>query len=203
MPCKFSCCNKGSVHHKVHWIEQIQEEVYHQDQSQDFLPNTYQGTKTLVLSTALIAQQVNKHESNRLLRVLFDSGGSATLFHEDALPRGCKPTSLEHTIRSNTVEGTFESKSIVLMENIILPEFDCNKKLISNKHWQLRFIIVRVIAFCDRRVMKKTFNGIKRNDRLREDDQLVTKVVANVDDFYQRIYFDRKLRAIPVKGVFI
>ena len=92
MPCKFSCCNKGSVHHKVHWIEQIQEEVYHQDQSQDFLPNTYQGTKTLVLSTALIAQQVNKHESNRLLRVLFDSGGSATLFHEDALPRICKPT---------------------------------------------------------------------------------------------------------------
>ena len=42
---------------------------------------------------------------------------------------GCTPRLLKNPIRSTTVAGTFESKAVVYMKDIVLPEFDRNKRI--------------------------------------------------------------------------
>lgn len=79
----------------------------------------------------LVAKEINGKTSMRLLRVLFDSGGSSTWIHAKALPNGCTPTRCSNPLRSQTIAGTFESDKFVQLLEITLPEFDRNKKIES------------------------------------------------------------------------
>eukprot|EP00980_Cylindrotheca_fusiformis_P017071 scaffold5237_cov95-Cylindrotheca_fusiformis.AAC.1 len=79
----------------------------------------------------LVAKEINGKTSMRLLRVLFDSGGSSTWIHAKVLPNGCTPTCCSNPLRSQMIAGTFESDKFVQLLEITLPEFDRNKKIES------------------------------------------------------------------------
>jgi hypothetical protein len=68
----------------------------------------------------LIARTINDCISMRMLRVLFDSGGTGCQFHSRVLPKRCTPRLLKNPIRSTTVAGTIESKAVVYMKDIVL-----------------------------------------------------------------------------------
>jgi hypothetical protein len=77
----------------------------------------------------LVARAIGNHNSMRLLRVLFDSGGSCTCIHSRALPRGCTPGLLDQPTSSLTLAGTSKANCFVMMNKITLPEFDRKKKI--------------------------------------------------------------------------
>lgn len=101
----------------------------HSYQQERATEQQYVPTHTPVPMTFLVAKTVNQHTSMRLLKVLLDSGGSATMAHERILPRGCTPTLLDNPTTSNTIAGTFTSKRSVCLRDLVLPEFDRNKKI--------------------------------------------------------------------------
>lgn len=65
----------------------------------------------------------------RLLKVLFDSGSEATMFNRNSLPSDCRLHPLSDPILSQTTAGKFATHSWVQMEDIILPEFDRNRRV--------------------------------------------------------------------------
>jgi hypothetical protein len=86
-----------------HWI----------DHFEFFVPLSkakYEPREDLVPSSMLIIQQINNNASSRLLRIIFDSGGTTSMINDSALPKGCVPTLLEKPISSKTIMGSFESK---------------------------------------------------------------------------------------------
>ena len=101
----------------------------HSYQQERATEQQYVPTHTPVPMTFLVAKTVNQHTSMRLLKVLLDSGGSATMAHERILPRGCTPTLLDNPTTSTTIAGTFTSKRSVCLRDLVLPEFDRNKKI--------------------------------------------------------------------------
>ena len=111
-----------------HWIdcfsvEELKEQGL-QQQTVEYIP-----TNTAAPMSFIVAKEINGKTSMRLLRALFDSGGSATMIHQRCLPRGCEPTILTNQITSNTIAGNFVSKKSVFLKEITLPEFDRNKKI--------------------------------------------------------------------------
>jgi len=81
--------------------------------------------------TLLLTRTINMVPSSKLMRVLLDSGGTATMINRRALPIGCTPTTLDEPIMAKTIEGTFTSKLAVSLGNLVLPEFDRNKTIDS------------------------------------------------------------------------
>lgn len=120
MPCRFSCCK--DLHN--HWVDDFY-----------FTPTATlskvndDGTEDIIPATMLIARNIQDRTSGRLLKVLFDSGSTRSMINQKALPRNCQPMQLNNPIRANTIQGTFESKEIVIMESIILPEFHRSLKV--------------------------------------------------------------------------
>ena len=43
----------------------------------------------------MVVHHIHNHESPRLLRVIFDSGGARTMIHRRALPNGLNPIRLD------------------------------------------------------------------------------------------------------------
>ena len=83
----------------------------------------------LVPTTMMIIRMIQKTPSGRLLRVLFDSGGTKTMINTSALPKGCTPRLLEQPLRTNTVQGTMETSRFVTLDTLMLPEFDRSLKV--------------------------------------------------------------------------
>ncbi len=69
---------------------------------QQFLPVT-----TLAPMSFMVAKKNDEKISMRLLRVLFDSGGSATMIHDQCLPKGCNSPVLTSNVILNTVAEIF------------------------------------------------------------------------------------------------
>ena len=46
-----------------------------------------------------------------------------------SLPKGCVPSKVDKPAKSNTIGGSFSSQYVVSLENIVLPEFDRNKRI--------------------------------------------------------------------------
>eukprot|EP01082_Thalassiosira_pseudonana_P010583 g9231.t1 g9231 contig36:162528-164371(+) len=86
-------------------------------------------SKDIVPATLMIAQKVQGQQCPRLLKVLLDSGGGATLFHRSCLPRGATPRMLPEKKEMKTILGTFIPNNEVLLEDIQLPEFDKSRKV--------------------------------------------------------------------------
>jgi hypothetical protein len=112
---------------EMHWIDNfVIQEMKEQGNMVEYTP-----TNTPAPMSFMVAKTINGKTSMRLLRALFDSGGSATMIHENCLPRGCKPTLLTNKITSITVAGNFTSEQCIELQEITLPEFDRNKKIDS------------------------------------------------------------------------
>jgi len=77
----------------------------------------------------MVVDKVHNHESGKLLRVLFDSGGDRTMIHRSALPKGVNPMVLDKRARMNTLAGTYESGGEVVLKGLRLPEFDKNRNI--------------------------------------------------------------------------
>jgi hypothetical protein len=109
---------------ETHWMDGFSTEQLQQQEQVEYRPKT-----TVAPMSFMVAKTINGKTSMRLLRSLFDSGGSATMIHERCLPRGCETTRLTNNVTSNTIAGNFSSERCVLMKEITLPEFDRNKKI--------------------------------------------------------------------------
>jgi transposase InsO family protein len=110
---------------ETHWIDGFSIEKLQQEQEQV----EYRPEKTVSPMSFLVAKTINGKTSMRLLRSLFDSGGSATMIHKRCLPKGCETTRLTNNVTSNTIAGNFTSEQSVVMKEITLPEFDRNKRI--------------------------------------------------------------------------
>ena len=55
----------------------------------------YERNQDLLPVWMMICRSINDTPSTRLLRVLFDSGGTGTMIHRSVLPKGCNPTVLD------------------------------------------------------------------------------------------------------------
>lgn len=114
-----------------HWmvvcfkIEMTTDEEQNKDIEK--IQTKYQIPQSLVPSTMMIVKESNGTPFNRLLKVLFDSGNTATMINKQALPKATKPHVLLNPITSKTVEGIFSSDKMVFLESIKLTEFDNNK----------------------------------------------------------------------------
>lgn len=73
--------------------------------------------------TLMIVHDIHGKLSNRLFKVLLDSGGSRTMIHIGALPPGVFPDTTEQTI-FKTIAGEFQTHTSVNLTRIVLPEFD-------------------------------------------------------------------------------
>ena len=88
-----------------------------------------ESSTPLIPMTLLIPGRINNQRSNKMLKVLFDTGGSHTIISRRALPKGAVPTQLQNPIKTNTSAGTYDTKQYVYLENTYLPEFDRHKSI--------------------------------------------------------------------------
>ena len=78
----------------------------------------------------MIARKIQNKESTRILKVLFDSGGSHTLISRAALPIGVTTQSIAGGQRAcQTAAGNFQVTSTVRLRDCMLPEFDKTKRI--------------------------------------------------------------------------
>ena len=78
----------------------------------------------LVATSIMVVDKVHNHESGKLLRVLFDSGGDRTMIHRSTLPKGVNPMVLDKRARMNTLAGIYESDGEVVLKGLHL-QLDC------------------------------------------------------------------------------
>ena len=83
----------------------------------------------LVATSIMVVQTIHNHESGKLLRVLFDTGGDRTMINRSALPRGVNPMVLDKRARMTTLAGTYESGGEVMLKGLRLPEFDKSRNI--------------------------------------------------------------------------
>ena len=82
----------------------------------------------LVPHTLMVIKTIQNQESRRILRVLFDSGGSHTMIHRRALPLATATTKTNQQ-NCQTIAGTFQSNETVRLRHCTLPEFSKTKSL--------------------------------------------------------------------------
>ena len=92
-------------------------------------PANWNKQNDTIPTTLLIAKSIQHKESKRLLRVLFDSGGTNTLIHSGCIPLGATPSLLTERQSLQTIAGTFLSKRQVGLQELSLPEFDSKKRI--------------------------------------------------------------------------
>ena len=51
------------------------------------------------------------------------------MIHASALPKSCTPRLLERPLKTNTIQGTMETKRFVTLDTLMLPEFDRSLKV--------------------------------------------------------------------------
>ena len=79
-------------------------------------------------TTILLSGTINnKDSSNKLLRILFDSGSRRTMIHQRVLPKGVTPQRLNEPAQMSTLAGTHTVRGAVQMKSIHLPELDKNR----------------------------------------------------------------------------
>jgi hypothetical protein len=71
--------------------------------------------------------------SQRLFRVLFDSGSNVSMIKRSALPKGVVTKLLGDTKLVRTLVGRLKTQEVVTMQDIRLPEFDKNRRINQQK----------------------------------------------------------------------
>ena len=93
------------------------------------IESPFNTRKDLVPTTMVIIRMIHKTPSGRLLKALFDSGGTNTMIHASAFPKSCTPRLLERPLKTNTIQGTMETIRFVTLDTLMLPEFDRSLKV--------------------------------------------------------------------------
>ena len=82
----------------------------------------------LVPQTLMTVKSIQGKESRKILRVVFDSGGSHTMIHRSSLPLGTQAVKTEAQ-RCQTIAGIHTSSETVRLRDCHLPEFSKTKTL--------------------------------------------------------------------------
>ena len=81
----------------------------------------------------MVVDTIGKIKSRRLLKVLLDSGSTATLINKRCLPRKCQPYKTSQNRMVNTLAGSYQSSAMVVMCNLRLPELDKHRNIEQHK----------------------------------------------------------------------
>ena len=120
-PCEEFCAEDASC------------DEYAFDRFEYRIPTAKQNwSNRLVANSIMVVDRIHNHESGRLLRVLFDSGGDRTMIHRSALPRCVNPMILDKRARMNTLAGTYESGVEVMLKDLRLLEFDKSRNILRS-----------------------------------------------------------------------
>ncbi len=74
----------------------------------------------------VMVRSVNGKSAPRMLKALFDTGGTVSLGHRSIVPEGAVIAPPPDSSRCNTIAGTYQPAGQVTLEDIKLPEFDAN-----------------------------------------------------------------------------
>ncbi len=83
--------------------------------------------------TICTADTIGTIRSQKLFRVLFDSGSNVSMIKRSALPKGIITKLLGDTKLVRTLAGRLKTQEIVTMQDIRLPEFDKNWRINQQK----------------------------------------------------------------------
>jgi hypothetical protein len=83
--------------------------------------------------TICTADTIATIRSQRLLRVLFDSGLNVSMIKRSALPKGVITKLLCDTKLVRTLAGCLKTQEVFTMQDIRLPEFDKNRRINQQK----------------------------------------------------------------------
>ncbi len=97
----------------------------------------------------------NIQTTNKICRVLFDSGSSKTLIHKRIVPRNYTPIPSHDDLRVFSLAGATTPTALVALEKIRFPEF--NRNIVIDKHpalivdsMNLRYDIILGADFLDK-----------------------------------------------------
>jgi hypothetical protein len=80
----------------------------------------------LVPPTLMVVRKIQNRESGKLLRVLFDSGGSHCVMNMSVLPVGTTTHPVNNGDQNcQTIAANFRSTETVNLRDCMLPEFVC------------------------------------------------------------------------------
>jgi hypothetical protein len=68
--------------------------------------------------TIMVVDTISSVKSRIFLKVLLDSGSTATMINRKCLPRNCKPCEITSSRQINTLAGTYTSTEVVIMRNL-------------------------------------------------------------------------------------
>ena len=77
--------------------------------------------------TIMVVYTMGFKESRSLLKVLFDPGSTKSLISRKALPRMAKLIPLTSAKKVTTLAGSMQTKDMVHLRDLRLPEFDKNR----------------------------------------------------------------------------
>ena len=95
--------------------------------------STARKPENMVPSSVLVAKAIQNTPCTRMLRVLFDSGGTNTIIHQRALPQGVTPALDERPLRTVTAAGELQLNRYVHLQGIQLPEFTRSRMIDDHK----------------------------------------------------------------------
>jgi len=100
----------------------------------DIIPEVKMPNKKRLTPTSImVVDNISAVKSHTLLKVLFDPGSTATLINCKCLPKHCKAIPIKQERKINTLAGSCETKSVVVMRNLRLPELDKNRVVDQQK----------------------------------------------------------------------
>ena len=83
-----------------------------------------QGNSTPMASGIMVVKDIQGRHCSRLLKVLFDSGGSKSMCHRRVLPKGIRLDQPPVRSLMRTLAGTYAPQGTVRMSGMKLPAFD-------------------------------------------------------------------------------
>ena len=83
--------------------------------------------RSMIPTTLMLAKTISSCSSARLMRVLFDSGGTKTMIHKRVLPEMVQPKPLQEAKAIRTLAGSLVANAQVTLRGLCLPEFDKNR----------------------------------------------------------------------------
>ena len=100
----------------------------------DIIPEVKMPNKKRLTPTSImVVDTISAVRSRTLLKVLFDPGSTATLINRKCLPKHCKAIPIKQECKINTLAGSCETKFVVVMRNLRLPELDKNRVVDQEK----------------------------------------------------------------------
>ena len=85
------------------------------------------GKSTPMASCVMVAKSIQGRACSRLLRVLFDSGGSKSMCHRRVLPRGANITQVGERTMMRTLAGIYAPLGTATIQGMRMPAFDKNR----------------------------------------------------------------------------